>query len=50
MFALCTAVTLRRRCRVAYEKAKRAIRFDALDVMIFSDSTTPGTTWCSRPE
>ena len=44
------AVTFFRFCRRAYEKAKRAIRFDALAVIILSDSTTPGTITCSRPE
>ena len=49
MFALCTEVTRRRWCFLAYSKANRAIRVDAFSVMILIDSTTPGTTMCSRP-
>jgi len=49
MLALWTAVTRLRPCVRAYSKAKRAMRVDAFSVMIFSDSTTPGTTSCSRP-
>ena len=49
MFALCTAVTFLRPCARAYSNAKRAMRVEARSVMIFSDSTTPGTTSCSRP-
>ena len=49
MFALWTTVTRRRPCFRAYSKAKRAMRVDAFSVMIFSDSTTPGTTTCSSP-
>jgi len=49
MFALCTAVMRFRPLRSAYSKAYRAMRVEAFSVMIFSDSTTPGTTTCSRP-
>jgi hypothetical protein len=49
MFALWTAVTRPRPWVRAYSKAKRAIRVEARSVMIFNDSTTPGTTTCSRP-
>jgi hypothetical protein len=38
-----------RPCGRAYSKAKRAMRFDVRPVMIWIDSTTPGTTTCSRP-
>ena len=49
MFALWTAVTRLRPRRRAYSNAYLAMRVDATAVMIFSDSTTPGTTVCSRP-
>ena len=48
MLALWMAVILRRFAR-AYSKA-RAIRMEALRVIIFRLSTTPGTTSCSSPE
>src|SRR2546425_1254418 len=50
MFALCTAVTFFLPNFRAYSKANTAIRVLAFSVMIFSDSTTPGTTSCSSPE
>ena len=49
MLALWIAVTRRRLCLLAYSKAYRAMRREAASVMIFNDSTTPGTTVCSRP-
>ena len=49
MLALWMAVTRRRPLARAYSKANRAIRVEATSVMILSDSTTPGTTMCSRP-
>ena len=42
MLALCTAVTFFRPRRRACSKANSAIRVDALSVMIFRLSTTPG--------
>ena len=44
MFALCTAVTLRRPLATAYSKAKRAIRSEASRVMILMLSAA------SRPD
>ena len=49
MFALCTAVMRLRPCERAYAKAYLAMRVEAFSVMILIDSTTPGTTTCSRP-
>mmetsp|Transcript_574 Transcript_574/g.1111 ORF Transcript_574/g.1111 Transcript_574/m.1111 type:complete len:230 (-) Transcript_574:13-702(-) len=50
MFALCTAVTFLRPFITAYLNAYSAIRVLFSAEMILSDSTTPGTTSCSRPE
>ena len=49
MLALWTAVTRLRPCVRAYSNANCAIRVEAASVMIFEDSTTPGTTMCSSP-
>ena len=49
MLALCTAVTFRLLFIVAYSNAYSAILLEDLSVITFSDSTTPGTTSCSRP-
>ncbi len=48
--ALCAAVTFRRPSRRASMNAYSAIRVHAVSVKIFSVSTTPFTTSCSRPE
>lgn len=45
MLALCTAVTLRRPFSLASLKAYSAMRSELFLVMIFRDSTTPGTLW-----
>ena len=50
MFALWTAVTFFLPYFRENSKAKTAIRVLAFSVMIFNDSTTPGTTSCSSPE
>lgn len=45
MLALCTAVTRRRPFSLANLKAYSAIRRELFRVMIFRDSTTPGTLY-----
>lgn len=50
MLALCTAVTFLLKLRYAYSNAYSAMRRVPGRVITLSDSVTPGTTSCSRPE
>ena len=50
MLALWMQVTFFLLFARAKEKANLAMRSDLARVMILSDSTTPSTDWCSRPE
>ncbi len=49
MLALWMTVTFLRWLARAKAKANLMMRSDLARVMILSDSTTPGTLWCSRP-